>query len=192
MSTTATRSFPPRSAPAFPGLHACHLRSRQHAGNLRLSAPLGGGRQPRSIVRSRRVSDRDRRQGRSGRWLELRPLRAVRPKQHRPAPDAATPSSTTSARACLPPARWPIRCVSIPAMAACRSTSSLKAASRRRQRNFFTLTMDAITHVQQWDAQGSRHRRFGLVGLVSPWAKTGVGVNAGAEYRQEAAAVPAG
>jgi hypothetical protein len=45
--------------------------------------------------------------------------------------------------------------------------------------------MDAITHVQQWDAQGSVTGDLTSWGLVSPWAKTGVGVNAGAEYRQE-------
>jgi len=54
--------------------------------------------------------------------------------------------------------------------------------------NFFRLNMDAITRVEQWDAQFNVSGDLGMFGLVSPWAKTPVGLAGGAEYRQEAAA----
>lgn len=52
---------------------------------------------------------------------------------------------------------------------------------------FFTLYMTAVTQVDQWDMVGSVTGDLTDYGIKSPWAKNGVSVNAGAEYRQEAA-----
>jgi len=52
---------------------------------------------------------------------------------------------------------------------------------------FFTLSMDALTTVEQWDVQGATVGDLHDWGLQSPWAKNAVAVSFGGEYRQEAA-----
>ncbi|MGN6516334.1 MAG: TonB-dependent receptor domain-containing protein [Rhizomicrobium sp.] len=50
---------------------------------------------------------------------------------------------------------------------------------------FFTLPMDSISTVEQWDIQGSLVGDLGQWGIQSPWAKNPVAFSVGGEYRQE-------
>jgi outer membrane receptor protein involved in Fe transport len=53
------------------------------------------------------------------------------------------------------------------------------------QKNFFTLAMAALQRTEEWDTVGSVTGDLGTWGLRSPWAKDGVSVVGGGEYRQE-------
>jgi len=54
------------------------------------------------------------------------------------------------------------------------------------QQQFFTLNQASISTTSQWDMVGSVTGDLGADGIKSPWAKDGVGVAFGSEYRREA------